>query len=253
MAIDRPRLRDGHRSNTVELYPLNEIPEDVIVGICGHIVYLSATGREDLTGDDFGDALARAVGGIHHGSPIGIADVTAGKMAWSAKTIKNKKPFCIENVPLISGRNSPDYSYGIENPHDDIQKTGDVVLKIWNERVNIAYSEYNPVRTMVLIRNYDLTEFVLYEEEARQFAPSNYEWVKHTSGSSKNPSLTFWGLEKQSGEHCFTWQPHGSQFTILEKLPSKVFKFEVKKPRKIDENAFLMTLKYGKDWVHILK
>ena len=246
MKNDKPRLRDGKKSNTNEPYSVNEIPEDVIVDICGHIVFLSAVGRKDLTGDDFGDALAKAVNGKHYGSPIGIVDVSAGKLAWSVKTIKLRQPFKAKTASLISGRNSPDYSYGIENPHDDIQKTGSAVLKIWNERINIAYSSFNPVRTMVLIRNYDLTQFVLYEEDVHQVVPSDFVWNVNKQGN-------FEGHDIQTNRHCFTWQPHGSQFTIKAKIPSKVFKFEVKKPVVLDEKSFLMTLKYNKDWVHILR
>ncbi len=245
MNNNKPRLRDGRKSNTRELYSLNEIPEEVIVKLCGHIVFLAAVGRKDISGDDFGDALAKAVNGVHYGSPIGIVDVAAGKMAWSMKTIKTRQPLNARTASLISGRNSPDYSYGIENPHDDIQKTGVAVLKIWNERINIAYSKFNPVRSMVLIRNYDLTQFVLFEEEIQQVIPSNYVWRVNRSGNLE-------GYDVQTNRHCFTWQPHGAQFTIKAKLPSNVFKFEVKKPTSLDEQAFLMTLQYGKDWVHIL-
>lgn len=38
------------------------------------------------------------------------------------KTVKSTNPLNSQAVRLISGRCSPDYSYGIEDPHDDIQK-----------------------------------------------------------------------------------------------------------------------------------
>lgn len=91
-----PRLRDSGRLLTHEPYPINEFPEDLLVKIGAHIVYLIYTGRKDLSGSDWGDAFAEAVGGTHLDSPAGIADVVLDKMAWSLKTVKNANPFKAE-------------------------------------------------------------------------------------------------------------------------------------------------------------
>ncbi len=98
---------------------------------------------------------------------------------------------------------------------------------------------------MVLIRNPELTQFVLFEEEIRQVIPSNYEWQVNKSGN-------FEGYDIQTKQHRFTWQPHGSQFTIMMPLPGKVFKFLLRKPAALDEKSFLVNLQYGKDWLHLL-
>ena len=103
---------------------MNELPDDLIVRIGGYLAHLLYVGRKDITGTDWGDAFADAVEGKHLDSPIGIADVVLGKMAWSVKTVKNARPFNARSVRLISGRCSPDYSYGITDPHADIQNTG---------------------------------------------------------------------------------------------------------------------------------
>ena len=88
--------------------------------------------------------------GTHLQSPVGIADVTFNKMAWSMKTVKAKNPHRSNaSIRLISGRCSPDYSYGINNPHEDIEATGRAVLNIWNERVNIAQDYYRDYREML--------------------------------------------------------------------------------------------------------
>ena len=89
-------------------------------------------GRKDITGEDWGDIFSKAIDGKHLNSPLGIADVVKGKTAWSMKTVKTAHPLTAKKVRLISGRCSPDYSYGIEDPHADIQKTGETVLAIWN-------------------------------------------------------------------------------------------------------------------------
>lgn len=94
----------------------------MVVGIASHLIYLICIGRKDISGSDWGDALAEAIGGRHLDAPVGIADVVKEKMAWSVKTVKNKDPFNARSVRLISGRCSPDYSYGITDPHEDIQK-----------------------------------------------------------------------------------------------------------------------------------
>ena len=37
------------------------------------------------------------------------------------------------------------------------------------------------------------------------------------------------------GEHCFTWQPHGSQFTIIEDVPDKGLVIRIKQPPILDK------------------
>ena len=83
MNMQHPKLRDGSKLQTHELYPMNEIPEDLIVKIGGSLVYTLFIGRKDITGSDWGDAFADAIGGKHLDSPVGIADVVYEKMAWS--------------------------------------------------------------------------------------------------------------------------------------------------------------------------
>lgn len=244
--MKHPRLRDSHKLLTSEPYLLNEIPEDLIVKIAGSIVYLLHIGRNDMSGNDFGDIFAKAVGGEHLASPLGIADVVLNKMAWSMKTVKSAQPFDIKKVRLISGRCSPDYSYGISNPHEDVEKTGRAVLNIWNERVNIAQDYYNPVRTAVLIRNKTMNEFVLFEEENHRYVANNYRWEVNDNGN-------LIGLEKSTGRHCFTWQPHGSQFTIIADVPESVVKFSVKIPPVMTEERVLKELEFGREWVRIIK
>lgn len=132
----RPKLRDAARLTSHDLYPLNVFPEEIVRKIGGYLVYLIYIGRKDISGDDWGDAFANATGGTHLESPIGIADVVLDKNCWSMKTVKAGRPLTVKTVRLISGRCSPDYSYGITDPHEDVQRTGEAVLGIWNERVN---------------------------------------------------------------------------------------------------------------------
>ena len=136
MEKNHPKLRDSKKLVTHEPYPINEIPQELIKKIGKQLVYMLCVGRHDITGDDWGNVFAQAIGGKHLQSPVGIADVVFEKMAWSMKTVKSTKPFKTEaSVRLISGRCSPDYSYGINDPHEDIEKTGRAVLGIWHTTI----------------------------------------------------------------------------------------------------------------------
>lgn len=242
--MEKPKLRDSKRLQSHEPYPLNEIPETLITQIGAYFVYLLYIGRKDITGTDWGDAFAKTVGGTHLDSPVGIADVVLDKIAWSMKTVKNADPFKCVSVRLISGRCSPDYSYGITDPHTDIQKTGRAVLEIWNERVNIAQDNYSSVRTSVLVRSADLLSYTLYESENHRFRTSDYIW-------KVNPNGNLIGVDAETGETRFTWQPHGSQFTIHEKVPKSAVCFTIRKPPVLTQEKILETIKFDESWVRI--
>lgn len=243
--MKHPKLRDSKKLLTNEPYPMNEIPEDLIVKIGGSLVYLLYIGRKDISGADWGDAFADAIGGCHLDSPIGIADVTLEKMAWSMKTVKSTNPFNTKQIRLISGRCSPDYSYGITDPHKDIQETGRAVLGIWNERINIAQDNYNPVRTSILVRSNDLLSYCLFEEENHRFRTSDYVWEVNNNGN-------LIGKEIDTGDVRFTWQPHGSQFTIHTKVPANAVKFQIKQPPMQSKEYVLDSLKFDSSWITIL-
>lgn len=244
--MQKPKLRDGKKRISNEPYSFSQIPSEIIYKLGAYFVYLLYIGRKDISGSDFGDAFAKAVGGAHLDSPVGIADIVFDKMAWSAKTVKNIDPFKCANIRLISGRCSPDYSYGITDPHSDIEKTGRAVLEIYNERINIAYDSYNAVRSVVLVRSLDLLSYTLFEIEAHRYRSSDYEWAV-------NPNGNLIGKHKESGKICFTWQPHGSQFTIHESVPQNAIKFKIKQPPIITQEDILKTLKFDETWVEILK
>jgi len=245
--MKHPRLRDSKRLLTREPYPINEIPEEVIKQIGRKIVYMLCVGYKDMTGDDWGNVFAQAINGEHLQSPIGIADVVYDKMAWSMKTVKLANPHRDEAaIRLISGRCSPDYSYGITDPHEDIEKTGRAVLNIWNERINIAQDHYNPLRTSVLVRSEDLLSFCIFEEENHRYISNQYTWEEN-----KNGNLI--GKDIETGAQKFTWQPHGSQFTIHTRIPQTAIKFKIKQPPKLDMEETLKQINYSDEWVEILQ
>lgn len=244
--MEHPKLRDSKRLKTLEPYPINEIPQSVVKSIARKFIYMLCVGYKDFTGDDWGDVFADAINGEHLQSPIGIADVVYEKMAWSMKTVKIANPHRDEaRIRLISGRCSPDYSYGITDPHEDIEKTGRAVLNIWNERVNIAQDYYNPLRASVLVRSNDLTTFCLFEEENHRYLANQYRWQENDNGN-------LLGLDLTTGETRFTWQPHGSQFTIHTHIPRNAVKFRIKRPPKLDLEKTLQQINYSDSWIEIL-
>jgi hypothetical protein len=120
----------------------------------------------------------------------------------SYKTINTKK------VRLISGRNSPNYSFGERSDQKaDPTLIGKLVLEIWNERVSAIREKFKHLRTVVLVKSNDLSEVVVFEFETVRYDYELYKWEWN-----KNNNLV--GTHKKTGEHCFTWQPHGSQFTL---------------------------------------
>ena len=244
--MKQPKLRDSGKLKMQELYPINQFPDEIIKRIGKQIVYLRCVGRKDISGDDWEDIFANAVGGVRLKTPVGIADVIHDKMAWSMKTIKNSIPHTTKSKPrIIFGRNSTDYSLGIADPHKDVQATGNAVLQIWNRRVDIAYQEFTSVRTVILIRNFDNFTFTLFEEDTRRFVPSEYEWEENDGGN-------FEGFEIETQQHRFTWQPSGSQFSIYTHIPKNAFKFRIKIPPLLDINKTLEQIDYSDDWVEIV-
>lgn len=243
--MNRPRLRDSNRLTDLDLYPLNKFPKDIITSVGAYFVYLLYIGRKDISGTDWGDAFADAIGGNHLDSPVGIADVVLGKQCWSMKTVKNDNPFNCSSVRLISGRCSPDYSYGITDPHEDIQRTGEAVLGIWNERVNIATDHYSQVRTGILVRSSDMLSYSLFEEDTGRFRTSDYHWEVNQNGNL---------IGKDSeGKTRFTWQPHGSQFTIHVEVPEDATKFTIKEPPKLNKENVLKSIDFDESWITIIQ
>ena len=237
-----PRLR-GNAPRREEPYTLGEIPDSVLFEIGRQCVHRMAIGSKDLSGDDFGTVFAAAVGGEHRASPLGVADVVKGTCAWSVKTVKAKVPSTQKQVRLISGRNSPDYSYGISDPREDPNKTGNAVLSIWNARVNEALEEFDDLRIAVMIRNFPDRRFLIFEGEAHRYTPSDYRWQINAQNNLE-------GIELLTDRHAFTWQPSGSQFTIIRLVPAsaRAFSIPVEVP-VVDPCEVLGQIGFKESWI----
>ena len=199
-------------------------------------------------GDEWADIFAAAVNGTHMRSPLGVVDIALGNTAWSAKTVKSPRsssPAAVSRIRLISGRNAPVFSFENQDIFSDIQETGNQVLQIWNSRVEEATQQYSQLRTIVLIRDMDRFQFKIFEQPTTQFDPADYTW-------NLNRRNNFEGHSVQDGAHAFTWQPHGSQFTILKQVSGSARSFQVRKPDVLASEEILESIGYSADWVEFL-
>ena len=116
-------------------------------------------------------------------------------------------------------------------------------MSIWNSRINESLNEHNELRVVVMIRNMQAMEFVIFEDEAARFIPDNYRWEVNNNGN-------FIAFEIATNRHTFTWQPHGSQFTIHRTVPTAASKFRIARPvPRIEFDDILRLAGYQDDWI----
>jgi len=241
-----PRLRTVEKYKPP--YPLNKFPSDFAVSLGKEIVYLLASrGVPRLEGSDWEEIFARIVGAKWKPSNVGLDDVILQQTAWGAKTVKNRNPATVAKVRLISGRNSPVYSFGDREVSEcDPNELGEKVLSIWNERVAGIRKLYKHVRTVVLVKSEDLLEVAAFEFETILYSPDDFWWQWNDRNNLE-------GYRKSSDSHTFTWQPHGSQFTIIEDVPKERLAIRVRRPPKLDRDKVLDALNFDPSWVEVLQ
>lgn len=242
----KPKLRTVDKS--LPPFPLNEFPKDFPYILGKEIVYLLASkGRATLEGSDWEEIFAACIGADWKPSNVGLDDVILGNTAWGAKTVKATNPGTQRKVRLISGRNSPVYSYGETiDTHHNPNTVGKSVLEIWNERVSSVREKFQNLRTVVLVKSKDLSEVVVFEFDTIRFDPELFVWEWNENGNLQ-------GMEKSTTLHRFTWQPHGSQFTIIEEIPDGSLLINIKKPEVLNKDDILKALGFDKSWINVVK
>lgn len=241
-----PKLKTVNK--VVPAYDLNDFPPDFPYKLGQELVYLLATkGQPDLEGSEWEAVFARCIKGEWKPSNVGLDDVLLGNIAWSAKSVKSANPSKQDKVRLISGRNSLVYSYGeMLDTKADPNPLGQMVLNIWNDRVSAIRQIHEHLRTVVLVKSKDLTEVAVFEFETIRYDPELFYWEWN-----KNNNLC--GYEKRSNEQHFTWQPHGSQFTIHENVPQQALIIQIKQPPKLEKDKVLQAIGFDKSWVTVTK
>ena len=241
-----PRLRTVNKA--VAPFDLNKFPSKFIDTLAKEIVYMQATKSSmSLEGNEWEQIFAECVGAEWKPSNVGLDDVVLDNCCWGAKTVFGATNIEKQKtVRLISGRNSPTYSYGVdsitsENPNE----IGKLVLDIWNERVSAVRQIYKFVRTVVLVKSKDYKDFLVFEFDTIRYDPELYyfEW---------NPRMNLEGYEKSTGKNKFTWQHSGSQFTIIEDIPDKRLHISIRKPEKVDKETILKAVNFDDSWYQIV-
>ncbi len=240
-----PKLRTVNKS--VAAFPVNDFPKEFPFLLGKELIYLLASkGKPELEGSEWESIFANCIGAAWKPSNVGLDDVIMGNTAWGAKTVKAINPATQKKVRLISGRNSPNYSFGERSDQKaDANLIGKLVLDIWNERVSAIREKFKHLRTVVLIKSNDLSEVVVFEFDTIRYDHELYNWEWN-----KNNNLV--GTHKKTGEHCFTWQPHGSQFTIVEDVPDKSLVIQIKQPPILDKEQVLKALGFDKSWITVI-
>jgi hypothetical protein len=121
-----------------------------------------------------------------------------------------------------------------------------MVLSIYNGRVAEAKKDYKYLRTIVLVKAEDLLELACFELETQEFVPGNYKWHWNKRNNLE-------GFDIEMGMHKFTWQPHGSQFTIIENIPQERLAIRIRQPQRISHEQVLSTLGFDENWFEIIK
>lgn len=116
--------------------------------------------------------MANCVGAQWKPSNVGLDDVVLDNCCWSAKTVKSGVADLSsqKSVRLISGRNSPTYSFGVDRITEaDPNDIGKMVLDIWNERVSGIRQYFKFARTVVLVKGRDYTEYLIFEADTIRY------------------------------------------------------------------------------------
>jgi hypothetical protein len=239
-----PRLRTVNK--VLPFYPLNAFPANFISELGGQITYLLATRKvPDLEGKEWEQIFAKCIGAEWRPSNVGLDDIVMDSCAWGAKTVKSSNPFKQKKVRLISGRNSPIYSFGESNisscPPNPLGKQ---VLGIWNERVASVRSKFKHLRTIVLMKSNTLLDLAIFEFDTIRYDPELYEWHWNKNGNLEGD---------RDSTHIFTWQPHGSQFTIIEDVPDNRLCIKLKNPPSVSQESVLRDIGFNNTWIEIVR
>lgn len=241
-----PRLRTIEKVKPP--YPLNKFPSDFGFKLGKELIYLLSTKTtSELQGPEWEEIFANCISANWKPSNIGLDDIELGNCVWSAKSVKQKYPSKVKTIRLISGRNSTVYSYGDKEAGNvNPSELGEKVLEIWNERVSAIREKYKHARTIVIIKSKSLEEVVVFEFETLRYEQSKFYWKWNKAGNLE-------GYDKNNDKHRFTWQWHGSQFTIKHDVPEDSLVIRIKKPEKFSKDKILKNIGFKKDWIEVSK
>lgn len=238
-----PRLRTVNKS--VPPFTLNNFPNKFPFKIGEQLVYILATrGAVDIEGKEWEQIFAKSIDAEWKPSNVGLDDIVLDNTAWGAKSVKNKTPSKAKKIRLISGRNDliNSYDYNVQ-PGELPDEHGKLVLNIWNERVSSIRKFYKHLRSVILIRSFDLLESVIFEFDTIRYDPELYYW--------KWKGKNLYGYQKKDDVQKFTWQSGGQQFTVFETVPDNYLLINIKNPEMIQKEFILDKIGFDKSWVTV--
>lgn len=97
-----------------------------------------------------------------------------------------------------------------------------------------------------MLKSDDLTEVAVFEFDTVRYDPELYHWTWNKRNNLE-------GYLKFNKEHMFTWQPHGSQFTIIEKVPDDSLVIQMKNPPALEKAKVLEAIGFDRSWVSVRK
>lgn len=250
-----PRLR---KAQTVKpLYDLNCFPHGFAEEVAKQIFAIRATSifsdkEVDVTGNLWEQIFANGIGAKRETAiSLGIDDIQSPSTssAWSAKTVKwTNKNSIVEKIrdgtakiQLISGRNSPTYSFDVTpNPNSsDPSEVGDMIIEIWNHRVKEVRAKFTHLRTVTMVKCNNLNKIVIFEKETELYRSADFNW-----DWNRNNNL----VGSSNGEKKFTWQPHGSQFTINNvRIPTNAAIISISKPKQVSREDLLRAADWNEE------
>jgi len=245
MAKKTPKLRTVNKS--VPPFNLNDFPKEFPYKIGEQLIYILATrGATDIEGKEWEQIFAKSIDAEWKPSNVGLDDIVLENTAWGAKSVKHKTPSKLKNIRLISGRNDliNSFDYNVQ-PGSLPDEHGEQVLDIWNERVSSIRKLYKHLRTVILIRSYDLLESVVFEFDTIRFDPELYYW--------KWKGKNLYGYQKSDDKQKFTWQSGGQQFTIFEEVPNEQLLIKLKRPDLLPKEFILDEIGFNKSWITVSK
>ena len=96
-----------------------------------------------------------------------------------------------------------------------------------------------------MIKANDLLELAVFEFETIMYQAEEYWWQWNKRNNLE-------GFSKNSDQHIFTWQPHGSQFTIIENVPERRLAIRIKQPPLIEKSYVLNAISFDESWIEVI-
>ncbi|MFM1894649.1 MAG: hypothetical protein RIQ90_1815, partial [Bacteroidota bacterium] len=110
--------------------------------------------------------------------------------------------------------------------------------------VSAVREKFKHLRTVVLVKSDDLSQVAVFEFDTIRYDAELYDFIWNKNGNLE-------GYLKGTKVKRFTWQPHGSQFTITEDVPEKTLILKIKQPKNLDKKKVLKAIGFDKSWVTI--